>query len=250
MRKEKIRECKYSNINSVSKNRQPGNFYPAMKGMSANKIKPGFFQKLKAFFNSKISPQQQNYVKEIKANINNIIPQTRPLKAVSQKKALKRFLSDEKFSKKVEVKNIKDGSTEIFQRAFDPVSHEMRINADCFDMKGKLHHTTVYDNNGLKLSQYFVKVNNPKDPILIRRKDFNVNGKITREEIKYKNGDITYVDYDYYYNTQTFKNVAADGSYNIVKNSKYVSETWDFDKNGKQINYKLIDNTLESPVKD
>lgn len=220
---------------------------PATTGRLQTNIKPGFFQKLKAFINSKLSLKKQSYVKEVKANIANIMPVTRPIEASSQKKALRMFLDNDKFSKRVEVKNTKDGSIEIFERIFDPVSHEMRINADCFDSKGKLHHTTVYDNNGLKLSQYFIKVNNPKDPILIRRKDFNVNGKITHEEIKYKNGEVTYIDYDYYYEAQTFKNIYNDGSYRITKNTKYASEILDFDKLGKQTGYKSIDIMKDLP---
>ena len=245
MRIEKIQGLTVNNIKATAVRAQEIYTAPTMTGIPSQKrIKPGLFQKLKNFINSKLSQKNQNYVKEVKTNIVNILPVTRPIEVKTQKDALKMFVKDEAFSKKVEVKNSKDGSTEIFQRMFDPVSHETRINADYYDIKGKLHHTTVYDHNGLKLSQYFVKFNNPKDPILIRRKDFNVNGKITREEIKYKNGDISYVDYDYFYETQTFKNVSNDGSYEIIKNSKYSTEVWKYDKNGKQTDYKLQDTVL------
>ena len=234
MRIENIKGYTY-NAYDIKRQGQRINTGKTSPAFSSVKVKQNIFQRLKNFLHSKLSPQHQSYVKEVRTNIANILPTTRPLEAKSQKDALNFFVSNENFSKKVEVKNSKDGSTEIFSRMFDPVSHDMRINADYIDIKGKLHHTTVYDNNGLKLSQYFVKVNNPKEPISIRRKDFDVNGKIVREEIKYKNGDITYVDYDYIYKTQTFKNVSKDGSYNIVVNTPYSSEIQYFDKTGKQI---------------
>lgn len=243
MRIENIKNFSYiSNSNSSKENYANKYYYsPSMTGISKNKIKSGFTHKIKAFLKSKLSPQQQKYVKEVKESVSKTIPVAKPFEVKSQKEALNMFLADDNFSKKVAVTNPENGSHEIFYRMFDAASHEMRINADYFDYKGKLNHTTVYDNNGLKLSEYYVKINNPKDPILIRRKDYNVNGKITREEIKYKNGDITYVDYDDIFASQTFKTVKPDGSINVVKNTRYSTEIWNFDKYGTQINYKIIE---------
>ena len=65
---------------------------PAMTGIIPMHIKPKFFQKLKAFINSKLSLKKQSYVKEVKANIANIMQVTRPIEASTQKKALKMFL--------------------------------------------------------------------------------------------------------------------------------------------------------------
>ncbi len=211
------------------------------KHFTSNKIKPSFFQKLKAFFFKNLSLQQQVYIKQVKTNITNKLPQTQQMKVNTRQDALAIFLYNKSFDKKVKVTNPKDGSTEIFSRTFDPVTHENCIIADYYNLKGKLHHTTVYDEDGLKLSQYFVKINESQDPISIRQKYFNADGKIIKEEIKYKNGDITYADYDYTNNTQTFKNVSKDGSYNIVKSTQYSSEIIYFNKNGEKINYNLLD---------
>ena len=46
---------------------------PAMTGSLQTNIKPGFFQKLKAFINSKLSLKKQSYVKEVKANNSYVI---------------------------------------------------------------------------------------------------------------------------------------------------------------------------------
>lgn len=241
MRVENIKNFSYiSNSNKTNYVSKPC-YSPSMTGIAGGKIKPKFMQKLEAFLKSKLSPQQQKYIKETKESVSKVIPAVKPIEAKSRKAALDNFLADDNFSKKVVVRNPENGSHEVFYRMFDAASHEMRINADYFDYKGKLNHTTVYDNNGLKLSEYYIKINDPKDPILIRCKDYNVNGKITREQIKYKNGDITYVDYDYIYKTQTYKTVKSDGSSNVVKNTKYSTEIWNFDKYGAQINYKLIE---------
>ena len=150
------------------------------------------------------------------------------------KAALRTFVKNENFNKKIAVNN-SDGSYELFYRKFDPVSHETRIHSDTYDLKNKLHHTTVYDKNGLKLSQYFVKVNNPKDPVSIRRKDFNVSGKIIHEEIKYKNGETTFIDYDYLRDIQKFETVKPDGTREIITNSKYCSEKQLIDPDGQII---------------
>lgn len=207
-------------------------------------IKNSFWQKLESYITSKFTNSKDEFVKALKPEgsaITKIAAKAKPIEVKNQQKALHLFLRDENFSKKVIVKNPDDGSYEIYERMFDAASHETRINADYYDIKGRLDHTTVFDNNGLMLSKYYVKINNPKDPILIRRKDYNVIGKITREEIKYKNGDVTYIDYDDLYSTQTYRTVKPDGSSNVIKNSKYASEFWYYDKNGNQLEYKIIE---------
>ena len=213
---------------------------------SGKNLKNSFLQKLEAYITAKISPQKEDILSEvtqdiIKPDIIKPLPKTPDIIVNNQKKALYTFVRDENFSEKVMVRYPDKGAYEIYERMFDAASHETRINADYYDVKGRLDHTTVYDNNGLMLSKYYVKINNPKDPISIRRKDFNVNGKLTREEIKYKNGDISYADYDDIYNTQTFKNVKSDGSITVVKNTRYASETWRYDKNGNQIDHSITE---------
>ena len=241
MRIENIKNFSYvSNSNKTNYVSKPC-YSPSMTGIAGGKIKPKFMQKLEAFLKAKLSPQRQKYIKETKESVSKVIPVVKPIEVKTRKAALDNFLADDNFSKKVVVRNPENGSHEVFYRMFDAASHEMRINADYFDYKGKLNHTTVYDNNGLKLSEYYIKINNPKDPILIRCKDYNVNGKITREQIKYKNGDITYVDYDYLYKTQTYKTVHPDNSHEIIKNSQYATEEWRYDNNGKETFYKLTE---------
>lgn len=80
-----------------------------------------------------------------------------------------------------------------------------------------------------------MKVNNPKDPVSIRRKDFNVSGKIIHEEIKYKNGETTFIDYDYLRDIQKFETVKPDGTREIITNSKYCSEKQLIDADGQII---------------
>lgn len=170
----------------------------------------------------------------INSNQDEITFVRKPILMKNAKAALRTFVKNENFNKKIAVNN-SDGSYELFDRKFDPVSHETRIHSDTYDLKNKLHHTTVYDKNGLKLSQYFVKVNNPKDPVSIRRKDFNVSGKIIHEEIKYKNGETTFIDYDYLRDIQKFETVKPDGTREIITNSKYCSEKQLIDPDGQII---------------
>lgn len=232
----------YTPAPALSRKQAPTNPAAAQKtSFSGKYIKENFLKRLESFISSKIIKTETKMVIKAERPLAEVLPAVKPLEVKDHKKALHMYLRDENFSGKVMVKNPKDGSCEIYERRFDAASHETRINADCYDIKGRLHHTTIYDNNGLLLSKYYVKINNPKDPILIRRKDYNVNGKLTREEIKYKNGDVTYVDYDYLYASQTFKTVKPDGSSDVVKNTKYSTEIWNFDKDGKQTNYKLIE---------
>lgn len=209
-------------------------FYPTMTSSNVKVSKSNIFSKIYKFFKSK------NFTSlNTSDNITLFKNFRRPILVKNKKGALRSFVKNENFNKKVLIKN-SDGSFELFYRKFDPVSHETRIYSDFYDFNKKLNNTTIYDKNGLKLSQYFVKINNSKEPISIRRKDFNVSGKIIHEEIKYKNGDITDIDYDYLKDIQTFKTLKSDGTRDIVINSKYYVIKKVYDKDGNI----LVDNTM------
>ena len=200
--------------------------YPTMTSTNEKVLKSNLFEKIFNYIKSKNSNSQKNII-----NNNFFIKFKRPILVKNKKGAIHSFVKNENFNEKVLVKN-SDGSFELFFRKFDPVSHETRIYSDLYDFSKTLNNTTVYDKNGLKLSQYFVKINNPNEPISIRRKDFNVSGKIIHEEIKYKNGDLTNIDYDYLRDTQTFETLKSNGAKEIVINSKYSFERRVYDKDG------------------
>lgn len=134
--------------------------------------------------------------------------------------------------KKASIVERKYGEYEKFYYQFDPVEHQDRIYADFFDSKKILHHTTVYDLNGLKMSQFYEKPNSSKDPITKRIKIFDVNEKMVHEDINYKNGDIGTVDYDYVMGTNTNKTHFKNGGEEVVVSGKYHTETTITDKDG------------------
>lgn len=210
------------------------NYSPSMTALNKKISSGNVYKKILNYFKFRSIPSEIN-----RGAQERCIGLRKPISMKNVKAALHTYVKNENFNKKILVNNA-DGSYELFYRKFDPVTHETRINSDTYDLKGKLHHTTVYDKNGLKLSQYFVKINNPKDPVSIRRKDFNVAGKIVHEEISYKSGEITYIDYDYLRETQQFETVKTDGTREIITASKYSSAKRLIGPDGKIISDNIL----------
>ena len=212
---------------------------PSMTGNFFKIKKSSLFKKMISFATAKKSVNNEFKISPSNTNLKKVLSDASVIDVKNQRAALDTFLRDKNFSKKVQIKNKDNLSIEIFYRKFDPVAHDDRIFADYFDSTKKLVYTTVYDSNGLKLSQYYVKFNNPKEPISIRRKDFNVAGKLIHEEIKYKNGDITNVDYDLLHKIQRFETLSKDGSKKVLTMSEYSCQSQEFDKYGNEISNNL-----------
>lgn len=143
----------------------------------------------------------------------------------SEREAIEALKINKNFNGKYIFKNLE--TTSYFYKKFDPVTHENRIFADVYsnEKSNDLIKTSMYDMNGLKLSEYFVKIGNKKEAISIRRKDFNVQGKLIHEEIKYKNGDISNVDYDVLNGRQTTVINSSSGRVDKITSTKNYSET-------------------------
>ena len=224
------KNCNYVSL-AFSAPSMTGNFFKAKKS--------SLLKKMFRLITNKKAVSNEIQISPSNTNLKKILSDTSVIEVKNQRAALDTFLRDKSFSKKVQIKNKDNSSIEIFYRKFDPVVHDDRIFADYFDSTKKLVYTTVYDSNGLKLSQYYVKFNNPKEPISIRRKDFNVAGKLIHEEIKYKNGDITNVDYDLLHKIQRFETLRTDGSKKVLTMSEYSCQTQEFDKLGNEISNDL-----------
>ena len=256
------KNCNYVSL-AFSAPSMTGNFFKAKKS--------SLLKKMFRLITNKKAVSNEIQISPSNTNLKKILSDTSVIEVKNQRAALDTFLRDKSFSKKVQIKNKDNSSIEIFYRKFDPVVHDDRIFADYFDSAKKLVYTTVYDSyrkfdpvvhddrifadyfdsakklvyttvydsNGLKLSQYYVKFNNPKEPISIRRKDFNVAGKLIHEEIKYKNGDITNVDYDLLHKIQRFETLSKDGSKKVLTMSEYSCQSQEFDKYGNEISNNL-----------
>ncbi len=224
------KNCNYVSL-AFSAPSMTGNFFKAKKS--------SLLKKMFRLITNKKAVSNEIQISPSNTNLKKILSDTSVIEVKNQRAALDTFLRDKSFSKKVQIKNKDNSSIEIFYRKFDPVVHDDRIFADYFDSAKKLVYTTVYDSNGLKLSQYYVKFNNPKEPISIRRKDFNVAGKLIHEEIKYKNGDVTNVDYDLLHKIQRFETLRTDGSKKVLTMSEYSCQTQEFDKLGNEISNDL-----------